>query len=166
LERRASAVGCIPDVCGDYSVMTTEAIRIDGTEISCGVNYYHGLSLESFEDCINGKMPKKPKYVAWGEVGYQDYLVATDAYYEAVYNTFRKGYTYIFSDNNKGEGQDIAKFIRKNKLGKIVSSGWTRNPNSGNKICTWVWIYNGKKVKKDAKRKTAAKRVGRRYATR
>jgi len=141
--------------------------NIYGSDVSCGVLYYHDLSLESFKTVLQGKKPPKPKVqLNWGSPGYYENQRAWDAYWDAQEDAFEKGYCYIFSDNDKGAGASIAKFIRDNDLGKIVSSGWGKNPNSGNKICTWIWRYNGKRPKANAKRKKAARRVGRRHAAR
>lgn len=140
--------------------------KIYGSDVSCGVLYYHGLTLESFKANIQGKKPTIPKQrLSWGQPGYYENQKAWDEYWDAQEDNFEKGYCYIFSDNDKGAGASIAKYIRDNDLGKIISSGWGKNPNSGHKICTWIWRYNGKRPKANAKRKTS-RRVGRRHATR
>lgn len=55
------------------------------------------------------------------------------------------GYTYIFSDNEGSRnGKQLAAFIKQEKLGDLTEHGPVRNPNSGNKIRTWVWTWNGK----------------------
>jgi hypothetical protein len=60
------------------------------------------------------------------------------------YGGFYKDYTYIFSDNKSGSGALIAQYIKQNRLGSLVSTNWAVNPNSGNKIKTWVWTFNGR----------------------
>lgn len=142
--------------------------RIDSTPVSCGVNYYHDLTLASFIANLSNKQHPKnpPEPVSWGESGYEERLQEIDDYWLAIENEFRSGYCYIFSDNKSGEGKFIAAYIEKHKLGRLTSSGWAKNPNSGNQICTWIWRYNGKKVKQNAKQKTASRRVGRRHGTR
>lgn len=150
--------------------------KIDGTPISCGVMYYHDLTLDSFKASLFSTALKEPEHIGWGSPGYEKRAREIDDYWLAQENSFHKGYCYIFSDNKQGEGDDIAAYIKKHKLGRLTCSGWATNPNSENKICTWIWRYNGKKVNassnaakrgtRNAKRKTASRRVGRRHGTR
>lgn len=89
--------------------------------VSCGVRQLDELRMEDFRDLVAQNI------VSYGD---EDY--------------FKKGYWYIFSDNQMGAGRAIARTIKAKKLGKLVSTGWATNPNSGNKIQTWMWRYNGK----------------------
>lgn len=59
---------------------------------------------------------------------------------------FRKGFIYIFSDNKRGNGRLVAKWIKKYKLGTLISSPWALNPNSKNFIKVWTWRYNGRSI--------------------
>lgn len=47
----------------------------------------------------------------------------------------------FFSDtvHSSHKGEDLAKFITKKKLGKIIKTERKRNPNSGNMLQMWVW---------------------------
>lgn len=46
----------------------------------------------------------------------------------------------VFSDNQQNQnGQEFADNLIANELGKVTSSGYDHNPNSGNPICVWVW---------------------------
>jgi hypothetical protein len=57
-----------------------------------------------------------------------------------------KGETVIFSDADMlGKGAALKKMIRDNKLGRVVSIS-TVNPNTLNKITTYLWVYNGNKI--------------------
>lgn len=47
-----------------------------------------------------------------------------------------------------GKGLSTVKFIRKYKLGKVVSTPEFYNPNSGNKIQAWMWIVDHQKLDK------------------
>lgn len=56
-----------------------------------------------------------------------------------------KNRTFIFSDAIfNSNGQRLAKFITKNKLGKLIPSPIILNPSTGNKVRHWMWVYNGK----------------------
>lgn len=98
-------------------------IKISESYVSCGVDQFLDLDLQDFKDVV------AENCCAVGD--------STDY--------FRKNYWYVFSDNMFGAGKEIAKTIKKHKLGKLVSTGWSVNPNTGNKIQTWLWRYNGKK---------------------
>ena len=46
----------------------------------------------------------------------------------------------VFSDSVRmNNGRSLAKFIEKNHLGELFKSPETVNPNSGNRIETWIW---------------------------
>jgi hypothetical protein len=72
---------------------------------------------------------------------------------DLVYSQFSfkiyKGETIIFSDKDikTGGGNRLAEKVLKYGLGDIASLG-TVNPNTGNKIRTWIWVYNGKQISK------------------
>lgn len=58
-----------------------------------------------------------------------------------------KGYVpfYIFTDiADSNGGKNLAKYIKKHKLGRIIHSKAKRNPNSGNMLTVWVWETNKK----------------------
>lgn len=56
----------------------------------------------------------------------------------------------IFSDiNTKGHGgSGVAEYIKTNGLGEIWQSNTRINPNTGNRICVWVWEVDSKKFSK------------------
>lgn len=56
------------------------------------------------------------------------------------------GFGYIiFSDTiREDNGQKLADYIHKNKLGAISSPKAKRNPNSGNMIKVWTWSVNNR----------------------
>jgi hypothetical protein len=59
-----------------------------------------------------------------------------------VFKTFRFPGLVVFSDNTKHHlGRTLVTAIRKNKLGKVVSSAKAPNPNMGGQtvIQAWVW---------------------------
>jgi hypothetical protein len=64
-----------------------------------------------------------------------------------------KGISFLFSDTKKGGGKLLARHIRKYKLGRIATSTWRKNPNSGNIIKTWIWEWNGKQLPKSIRTK-------------
>jgi hypothetical protein len=61
---------------------------------------------------------------------------------------------YVFSDADcYGNGIAFAKVIADNALGPIVENAEvTFNPNSGNKIRTWIWQINREKTRKFVKK--------------
>jgi hypothetical protein len=136
--------------------------RIRGTPISCGVHYYNNLSIKGFKasvgDTKKGPKPQPPTTTwYWGDIGHEQNRRDWDRYYREIEKwedrvAFERGYTYIFSDAYDGncQGNKIAAYIRKHKLGRIISTGRGVNPNSGNRIETWIWRYNGKRVQSNA----------------
>lgn len=44
-------------------------------------------------------------------------------------------------------GRKFKKFILDNKLGTVIETESKRNPNSGNRIKTWIWTVNITKLK-------------------
>ena len=44
-------------------------------------------------------------------------------------------------------GKDFKKFIEKNKLGDVTETKSKRNPNSGNKLITFVWAVKPTNLK-------------------
>lgn len=56
----------------------------------------------------------------------------------------------IFSDigPKHTRGNPLASYIRRHKLGKVVSTNWNVNPNSDNPLKVWVWTLDGKMLKK------------------
>jgi len=115
-------------------------LEITDSDISCGVNQIigvHGCTLGDFKEFVN----RKPNWDQDND--YNIPLIYED-------DCLEKGYTYLFSDNQTGHGEDVAKWIKKYKLGSLVSSRRVLNPNMrdrGNtKIKVWVWHYNGRKI--------------------
>ncbi len=57
-----------------------------------------------------------------------------------------KGETIIFSDAvANGNGVNLEKLIKKYDLGRVVKLS-TQNPNTNNRITTYLWCYNGKQI--------------------
>jgi hypothetical protein len=118
-------------------ILTSE---IDDSGVSCGVMMLPEVATISdheFIESVNYRPEKgfDPFNVKAWDIDYND-------------APFQKGYSYIFSDAVKfGNGRRIAALIKKHKLGTLVKTRAATNPNSGNKIETWIWRYNGKKVK-------------------
>lgn len=104
--------------------------NITSTSISCGCRLVYNiqsLSEEQFKRVINGSLLSN------------------------THNSFRQDYTYIFSDTNFGNGSNLAKWIVNYGLGQLTETGWHLNPNSGNTINVWTWVYNGNKIPEEAK---------------
>jgi hypothetical protein len=57
---------------------------------------------------------------------------------------------FIFSQAGKENpyGEELAKLIKKLKLGRVYSTGWKTNPNSGNPVKVWIWTPSYKAFKK------------------
>ena len=53
---------------------------------------------------------------------------------------------YFFTDTREvgggSDGKNLASYITKHKLGRIVQSRYKRNPNSGNMLRVWIWETN------------------------
>ena len=63
----------------------------------------------------------------------------------------KAGETVIFSDNeDNGNGDKLVKYIKAHELGEVTSLS-TVNPNTRNKITTYLWVYNGNPLKADAR---------------
>lgn len=73
-----------------------------------------------------------------------------------------KGETVIFSDADcLGNGKRLEGLIKDYKLGEVVKvSG--RNPNTEENITTYLWRYNGNKIRRIRLNKTVAKKTVRR----
>lgn len=57
---------------------------------------------------------------------------------------------YIFSDTNmnkKKAGKNLAKYIKKHKLGTITKPTARINPNTGHSVTMWIWSVNKAKFK-------------------
>ncbi len=124
-------------------------MHVDNSDISCGVDCIIDLSLDAFKtELKKGQGIKQSD--GWGH------------YYYEVEPTFAKGYSYIFSDSVvNGNGQAIADFIRKHKLGSLIATRPRKNPNSGNMIKIWIWRFNGKRNWDANQDKRPTNRVGR-----
>lgn len=59
---------------------------------------------------------------------------------------------YVFSGTGEGYCEELAKFIKKNKLGSVVKSREKVNPNTGNHIRIWVWAASELGLKSYAQR--------------
>lgn len=56
----------------------------------------------------------------------------------------------VFSDTIRkpSRGTRLAKYIKDNKLGTVTASPVRTNPNSRNRIRTWIWCVDRKALKK------------------
>jgi hypothetical protein len=56
---------------------------------------------------------------------------------------------FIFSQAYKHSpyGEELAKLIKKLKLGRLTSSGWKINPNSGNPVKVWIWTPSYRRLR-------------------
>lgn len=45
-------------------------------------------------------------------------------------------------------GQELARYIRKNELGRVIKTKSKRNKNSGNDLTAWIWEIDRKKLLK------------------
>ena len=55
---------------------------------------------------------------------------------------------YVFSDvSYSSSGKNLAKMIKKLKLGTITTTKYKTNPNSGNKLKIYVWSVDSKKLR-------------------
>lgn len=124
------------------------------TPVSCGCTQLHDLSNVNK---ANLQAILRPTYKNWGDrerpkapPGAESYVV------ESIQNRVRQGEfdnkiyageTVIFSDaDSNGNGKKLVNYIKRHKLGEVVSvSG--RNPNTRNPITTYLWRYNGAKLK-------------------
>lgn len=73
--------------------------------------------------------------------------------YEAQY-----GLMLITDNIAEGNGQRLVRFIRKEKLGRVVSSPVAINPKHNTKIKCWVWAPNWPSVFKYGEPKSVARR--------
>lgn len=55
--------------------------------------------------------------------------------------------------NRRGYGRAFAAFIRSEKLGKVSTTGWNVNPNSGNNLKAWIWTVDWTALQKWASKK-------------
>lgn len=70
-------------------------------------------------------------------------------------NKIYKGETVIFPDRDSNEnGKRLEHYIKENDLGEVTSLS-TTNPNTLNKITTYLWVYNGNKLKPATKKKVS-----------
>jgi hypothetical protein len=128
------------------------------TPISCGAQVLFNL------DAINKKALEsllQPEYKRWqdrvrpggdgrpNDPYIRDYITEQRA--KGVYdNKIYPGETVVFSDADRyGNGKKLLQYIKRHKLGEVVSLS-TINPNTKNKITTYLWVYNGAKLKEGA----------------
>ena len=60
--------------------------------------------------------------------------------------------TVVEGGDEVSYGQDLADYIKENKLGSVVKSRSKLNPSSGNWIRAYIWSVNGKGVRAYAKK--------------
>lgn len=95
--------------------------RIDGSEISCGVDQLSNLTTP--EEAVRA--------------------VALDDNWDR--RDDARAAFVLFSDTaRRGKGRRLAAYIKKNKLGTITATAQKINRNSGNKIQVWVWSIDYK----------------------
>ena len=59
---------------------------------------------------------------------------------------------YVFADIEDTNytdhyGRNLANYIKKNKLGDVVATQKRVNPNSGNRIQSWLWTVNKRNLR-------------------
>lgn len=69
---------------------------------------------------------------------------------DAVYDDAPLDYNLIvFTDRNSNkQGQQLATYIRRHKLGRVDKSRTVTNPQHGSRVCMWLWYVNRKALKK------------------
>lgn len=68
------------------------------------------------------------------------------------YQNGKRGAFLIFTDNKqRTAGKKLAIYITKNKLGTVIKSPISINPNSKNKLQIFIWTINKRNLKRFAK---------------
>tara|TARA_B100000508_G_scaffold136474_1_gene129563 strand:- start:481 stop:810 length:330 start_codon:yes stop_codon:yes gene_type:complete len=63
--------------------------------------------------------------------------------------SYFNGAFFIFTDNHHYDcGKKFAAYLRRHKLGTVKTVGTRKNPNSGNVVTVWVWMFNRDKCLK------------------
>jgi hypothetical protein len=115
-------------------------MKIVTSFVSCGIYQLYALNLNCFRELLSITEAKAEELRKTAQAGYEEYCFPSQK--------FIKGQAYFFSDAVVYKnGQVIADFIKNNDLGIITEIGPWRNPNSGNNIKAWLWVYNGNKLK-------------------
>lgn len=60
---------------------------------------------------------------------------------------FRGAFMYFTGVVKEKYGQQLASYIRKNRLGTIVQTPAATNLRSGNKIKVWIWVHDRKRLR-------------------
>ena len=116
------------------------SIRIQSSSISCGISQLYYLNLATFKSMFDRDEKQATRWKDEFQKPYKELFFPLQR--------FNKGQAYMFSDAvDYKNGQQVADFIRANELGNITEIGPWRNPNSGNNIKAWLWVYNGNKPK-------------------
>jgi hypothetical protein len=124
------------------------------TPVSCGCTQLHGLYPINKAEL---QAMLKPVYKNWGDRDRPRADPAAPEFErEAMQNRVRQGEfdnkiyageTVFFSDaDSNGNGKKLVNYIKRHKLGEVVSIS-AKNPNTKNKITTYLWVYNGAKLK-------------------
>lgn len=130
-----------------------------GTEISCGVKVLYNLSktkvgedlYKLFWRSIEHEIKRNKTCREWYRNSPKEYLdmhwpinplvVVKQKFLNTSYSMLPAH--YVFSDNTKRKcGEALRDYIRKHKLGSVVSSDRAKNVNSGNTIQTFIWVVN------------------------
>lgn len=79
-------------------------------------------------------------------------LSVYEGYGDEEYNLF------VFHDvTSYGNGTKLKNFIRKHKLGKVLTSPSSHNPNTGRYVTVWTWVVNWSNLHKLMREKTLVK---------
>lgn len=104
--------------------------------ISCGMHFLYGVQFSRKTDLgivnelLSGVLDKKVSDRVTGTVKTVSCAII------------------VFSDADRnGGGKFFADIIRTNKLGALVETEPTRNPNSGNQIRGWLWTVDYPAIK-------------------
>lgn len=109
--------------------------------ISCGVKQLHGL-------CRNGDVFDREDGIPPKEIIYSAFTNWLDGDSETFLGDYidPEDFTFgivMFSDSTRrGNGQKLAAYITRYKLGTIIPSDIIINPNTGRDIQAWMWQLN------------------------
>jgi PDZ domain-containing secreted protein len=124
------------------------------TPVSCGCTQLHDLypinkaSLEAMLRSVYKNWGDRTRPAATDAMGaYERETIENRRRAGEFDNKIYAGETVFFSDaDSNGNGKKLVNYIKRHKLGEVVSIS-ARNPNTKNKITSYLWVYNGAKLK-------------------
>lgn len=105
---------------------------IDTSAISCGVRQGYEIAYDPLDSAF--------------EIGMANYGEPTKLVLDYVVAPYFA--MLLFSDIANDRGERLAKFLLDEKLGVVVESPIAENPNTSNKIKTWIFLPNHSYFKK------------------